>query len=79
MGFGMNPTTLVIAAVVVSLHGTVTWLKLISKTPSPVAFETVQTPAQAFWLTNEYGPLALVPKPNRKQKAAIELDKAFAD
>lgn len=73
----MSHMTLIVASVVVSLHATVTWLKVMSKTPSPVAFETVQTPAQAFWLTNEYGPLALIPMPNRKQKAAIALDSAL--
>ena len=73
----MSHMTLIVASVVVSLHATVTWLKVMSKTPSPVAFETVQTPEQAFWLAKEYGSLTLIPTPNRKQKAAIALDRVF--
>jgi hypothetical protein len=71
------PITLIIASLIVTLNTTVTWAKVMSKSPSPVAFETVQTPAQAFWIANEYGALALTPKPNRKQKIAIFLDRTF--
>lgn len=47
------------------------------KPPSPVEFETVQTIPLAFWIAREYGPLALKPKPTKREKAALELDQVF--
>jgi hypothetical protein len=45
-----------------------------SKIASPVSFETIHTIPVAFWISREYGPKALIKKPNRVQRAAIIMD-----
>lgn len=47
------------------------------KPPSPVSFEPLQTIPLAFWISREYGPQALKPKPTRRDKAVATLDEAF--
>lgn len=60
-----------------ALNSCFLWAKMTSKAPSPVSFETNHPAPLAFWIAREYGPIALHPRPNRKQRAAIALDQFF--
>ncbi len=60
-----------------ALNSCLLWAKMTSKAPSPVNFETNHPAPLAFWIAREYGAIALHPRPNRKQRAAIALDQFF--
>jgi hypothetical protein len=60
-----------------ALNSCLLWAKMTSKAPSPVSFETNHPAPLAFWIAREYGAIALHPRPNRKQRAAIALDQFF--
>jgi len=51
------------------------WAKMTTKEPSPVNFETNHPAQLAFWIAQEYGTLALHPRPSRRQRAAIAFDR----
>jgi hypothetical protein len=60
-----------------ALNSCLLWAKMTSKSPSPVSFETNHPAPLAFWIAREYGAIALHPRPGRKQRAAIALDRFF--
>jgi hypothetical protein len=60
-----------------ALNSCLLWGKMNMKSPSPVTFETNHPAALAFWIAREYGSIALHPRPSRKQRAAIRLDRLF--
>ena len=60
-----------------ALNSCLLWAKMTSKAPSPVNFETNHPAPLAFWIAREYGAIALHPRPSRKQRAAIALDRCF--
>lgn len=66
-----------ILTTLISLNSCILWAKMTSKTPSPVSFETNHPAPLAFWIAQEYGTMALHPRPTRKQRAAIALDQVF--
>ena len=53
------------------------WGRGYMKPVSPVSFEPLQTMPVAFWLAREYSPQAIQRQPNKREKAALALDRAF--
>ena len=62
---------------VLALNSCLLWGRMTTKAASPVTFETNHPAPLAFWIAREYGTVALQPKPSRKQKAALALDRLF--
>ncbi len=65
-----------IISTLLALNSSLLWAKMSMKPPSPVSFETNHPVPLSFWIAREYGSIALHPRPDRKQRAAIALDRA---
>ena len=70
----MSVYTAIISSLL-ALNSCMLWAKMTTKIPSPVSFETNHPAPLAFWIAQEYGAIALHPRPSRKQRAAIALDR----